>query len=245
MLGVPLASDYAFGHANGGSQFGATVDNAFTQSNSEAPSAKDQIAKYTGSSDSKKISDTLHFLWIGNNDVLPFLPGHIFFQKDNTGFATKLAAAITARVQTLLDAGATSIFVPNIYPRHIAPVVKTYFTNSTADIKSYGDAISQTNTLLEKSLEGLGDKVLYYDVFGFMLNVWENADSFGIKYTKPFADFVDGSKVDAVKGVSNWELGQVQGHTNEFFWMQYLDPTTHVHQLIATDMAEKIKAHWG
>lgn len=65
---MPL-TDYAFGHANGGSLFGATVDNAYTQSTAKAPSSKDQIANYTSSALVKQASTALHFLWIGANDI--------------------------------------------------------------------------------------------------------------------------------------------------------------------------------
>jgi hypothetical protein len=36
-----------------------------------------------------------------------------------------------------------------------------------------------------------------------------------------------------------------QGHGEEFFWMNFIQPTTHVHRLIAADMKDTIDKHFG
>jgi len=70
-LGVPLSTDYAYGHAKGGSLFGATIDNTYTNSTANAPDAIHQIKNYTSQSSTKtNIATTLHFLWIGANDIV-------------------------------------------------------------------------------------------------------------------------------------------------------------------------------
>jgi len=70
LLGVPLTTDYAVGHAQGGSKFGATINNTYTNSTAGAPDGFEQIANYTSSGVSKAdIASTLHFLWIGNMDI--------------------------------------------------------------------------------------------------------------------------------------------------------------------------------
>lgn len=237
-------TDLAYGHAAGGSKFGATVDNSFTQSDANAPSSKDQINTYMSGSDAKSSMDkTFFFLWTGNNDALPYK--HIFFGGDNSGFATQLAQKIADQAKTLVDAGAGGVLVPNVYPRHLAPVVATYFTNSSSDVDSYGEAIKAANTALESNLKPLGNKVLYYDAFTFMSNLWQNAGSSGFTHTEKFADFCDGAKLEAVPGTTNWDLCQKEHHANDFYWMQFLDPTTKVHQMLADDMAKAVNGHFG
>lgn len=77
---MPLL-DYAYGHADGGSRFGATVDNSYTQSTANAPSSKDQISNYTSSAHVADAKSALHFLWIGNNDInLVFQRLHLVHQ---------------------------------------------------------------------------------------------------------------------------------------------------------------------
>ena len=67
-LGVSLSTNYAYGHAAGGSLFGATIDNSYTKSPAGAPDAIHQIKNYTSNSNTKiNINTTLHFLWIGAN----------------------------------------------------------------------------------------------------------------------------------------------------------------------------------
>jgi len=70
LLGVPLTRDYAVGHAQGGSKFGATINNTYTNSTAGAPDGFAQVANYTSSGVSKAdMASTLHFLWIGNMDI--------------------------------------------------------------------------------------------------------------------------------------------------------------------------------
>lgn len=75
LLDVP-PTGYAFEAANGGGEFGATVDNAYTQSPAGAQSLTDQIANYTGST-GRHLKKSLQFIWIGekglsaHTDALP------------------------------------------------------------------------------------------------------------------------------------------------------------------------------
>lgn len=242
-LGVPLVADYAFGHSDGGANFGATIDNSFTKSNSGAPSVKDQIANYSSSSIVKDTAESsLHFLWIGNNDALPFV--HIDLDDANAAsnqqFVSGFAAEMVSRCNELIAAGAKHIFVPNIYPRHIAPVTTTYFTNDTSKINNYGTVISNTNAAVATALKPMSDQVIVYDVFGFMEGLWNNAASNGITHTQQGADWIDGNPT-RIEGKSAWEVGVTDKQGGTFYWMQWLDPTSHVHSLIADDMAKAIE----
>ena len=97
LLGVPLL-DYAYGHADGGSKFGATIDNSYTQSTANAPSSKDQIANYSSSAHVASAADSLHFLWIGANDINLY---HISTSlgADNSAFATSMSTMLAEQVK--------------------------------------------------------------------------------------------------------------------------------------------------
>ena len=207
----------------------------------------DQISNYTSGDFQSSVGNTLHFLWIGNNDVLPFLPDHIFFDStdSNDKFAADLADKITEAVEQLIQAGAHSVFLPNIYPRQEAPVTNAYFTNDTSDVHSYASTIDTVNTHLKTKIAKFGDKVIYHDVNGFMKALWANADAFGFTQTDKFKDYCDGATGQAVAGESNWNLCQKDHKADEFYWMQFLDPTTKVHELIAEDMAQAVKGHFA
>lgn len=270
-LKVPIKYDYAYGHAAGGSKFGATVDNHFTQSDAGAPSCADQIANYTSNGNyysKDSVSKSMHFVWTGNNDVLPWampIPqstvkvnqSHIFFgsgaDAGNQQFATTLATLIANQARSLIAAGAEHIFVPNVYPRHIAPVVAAYFGLDAPSVTQYGQVIQNANTQLKQQLSTLktkgGRTPIYYDAFGYLVNLYNGAKTSqanGIKYVAmPGKDICDGATGQAVPGTSNWDLCQVQHHADEFFWMQFLDMTAKVHSLLASDMQRAVQAAYA
>ena len=129
LLNTPLI-DYAFGAANGGSEFGATVSDAYTKSPAGAQSLQDQIANYT-STGSKHIAHSLQFMWIGENDLSAHTDA--FWQGDphNSWFAGNISAYISSSVATLLDNGAPYVFVANIYPKQVAPVTAKYLCGTS------------------------------------------------------------------------------------------------------------------
>lgn len=237
LLDVPLAADYAFGHADGGSLFGATINNTYDLSPAGAPSGFQQVANYTKHSDyMDDIDNTLHFVWIGNNDIslkhIYVWPG---LDSINDLFASEMARQMTELVQRLVDQGAEYIFVPNLYPKNISPS-NEFMTSTTAELASLTATIAAANDAIEAALEQFGDNVLYYDVNAFMTSLWNNADDYGITHVD--GEFCDGYSQD------DWDLCVTDGEGDTFYWMQYLDMTTYVHELIAQDMYKAIKAHF-
>lgn len=99
--------------------------------------------------------------------------------------------------------------------------------------------ISGANTALEKSLAGskFAEKIIYYDVFNYMLRLMEDKDRYGL--TKPLGFYCDG-----VPGIAHWDECASDDRKGAwpFFWMSFGNPTTHVHQLIAADMKRVIDA---
>ena len=280
LLGVPMDQNFAFGHAWGGSDFGATIDDTMQQSNFSAsladgpwfdhgefsapcwgaPSAKVQINDYIEGGVNK---DALHFLWIGANDMDAAYHGTLGVDAAtlNDEFAGNISTKIPDLVSTLLDAGAPYVLVANLYPKHLAPLWPNWLgINTTSEWDALGAVISTANTALEAALKALPDddaaKVIYYDAFTFMSNLYANPGSQfpNIKDTNGWPSFCDGDKeetayvlsingtvVDGVTITDNWDYCVTLEHQDEWYWMQYLDPTSHVHQLVAQDMEETVK----
>lgn len=232
---TPLVADFAYGHADGGSKFGATIDNTYTKSTAGAPSSKDQINNYTTTYPNVKssIADTLHFLWIGNNDINLY---HFFTDKPSApDFAQQFSTMLAAQVQTLITSGAKYVFVPGLYAKEISPSKKFYASNAQ-QYSNMGSIITEANQAIEQALKPFGSKVLYYDVASFMRTTWTNASSNG--FTHVGDEFCDGYSDQDFKDCL------VPGtYKDEFFWTQYLDMTTKVHSMIAQDMAKAIQGH--
>lgn len=280
LLGVPMDQNFAFGHAWGGSHFGATIDDTMQQSNFSAslvagpwfdhgefsetcwgaPSAKVQINDYIQGGVNK---DALHFLWIGANDMDAAYHGTLGIDAPtlNDEFAGNISTKIPDLVSTLLDAGAPYVLVANLYPKHLAPLWPNWLSiNTTSQWDALGAVINTANTALEAALKALpnnnADKVIYYDAFTFMSNLYANPGSQfpNIKDTNGWPSFCDGDAeetayvlsingtvVDGVKITDNWDYCVTLKHQDEWYWMQYLDPTSHVHQLVAQDMEGTVK----
>ncbi|KAF6232045.1 hypothetical protein HO173_009882 [Letharia columbiana] len=100
------------------------------------------------------------------------------------------------------------------------------------------------------------DRVVRYDAFTFMSDLY--ADPGGafpnIRDTNGFPSFCDGDAeepaavlavngtvVDGVRITKNWDYCVTLKHQDEWYWMQYVDPMSHVHQLVAQDMQETVK----
>lgn len=267
LLGVPMNQDFAFGHAWGGSDAGASLDNTIFVSDFHdatvaaelgspgAPPASQQVSTYISQGVNK---EALHFLWIGNNDA--DLVGY-YHQAD---FTKNLTSGMTKVVGQLLDAGAPYVFVPNIYPKQLAPVVPKYYgLTSQSDQDAFGSFITAANNAVKEALASIpnSDKVIYYDANAFLTSVWNNAASYGItnaKDTNGLPAFCDGdpdqtSDVKAAiaagtisqKDHNNWGICVDDHKQDEWFWMQYLDMTSHVHELLAGDMNKAIAAHFA
>jgi len=152
-----------------------------------------------------------------------------------------MATRMKSLVQTLVNAGANYIAVPNLYPKHLSPSVQFYAGSSTTKGHNLGLAIKQANAAIKSSLATFGSKLVYVDVNTYMTNIWSNHAQYGMTHvntTAPYASaFCDGYSD------RDWQLCVVQGKGNTFYWMQYLDMTTYVHSLVANYMYGIIKAH--
>lgn len=141
-------------------------------------------------------------------------------------------------------------FSENVYPKHIAPVTATYLCGGTDDActKTWGRVIQNTNNALESALSStFGDKVTYYDSFSMISQLAENAVQYG--FTESL------TKICGGQGDVSWDECMVtgvgaSGNTeilgwDTFFWMNFVQPTTRVHQLVGRDMAGTVRAALG
>lgn len=233
-LGVPL-NDFAFGGCCGGGSFGATLNTAYTKSPAGAQSLVQQIANYTGRQ--TNVKHAMQFIWIGENDLSEHTDAFWEGDPQNTWFANNVSSRIASSVQNLLDKGAPYVFVANIYPKHLAPVTPKYLCSDSTCAATWGKVIQQANTAIEASLKTFGNKVIYYDVFSFMVNLLSDPTKHGFTY--PLDQICDG------QGSANWNICMVEGHANEHFWMNFIQPTTHAHRLIGADMKAAVDKHFG
>lgn len=248
-LKLPLTANYAFGGCCGAAKFGATLDNSYTQSDAGAPSLMDQIANYTSSVQAGKFQpdQSLGFIWAGQNDLSLHTDAFWLEDPQNQQFADNFSSYTATAVQKLLDLGMPNVVVANMYPKHIAPVTAMYLCKGINNkcTTTWGTVINNANEQLKDLLGSeFGDKVIYYDSFSFISNLASDAASHG--FTQPLSKICDG------QGASSWnecmKTGKgADGSTkivgwNEFFWMNFVQPTTKVHQLIGLDMAKAVKA---
>lgn len=264
LLQAPLA-DYAFGGCCGGGSYGATLNNVYTPpSQANAPSMQDQVANYTSGTnkDISRASKTLGFIWAGQNDLSKHTDAFWSGDPQNSQFAANLSLYTSQSVQKLLSTGVPYVLVANIYPKHIAPVTAKYlcggYNNSCA--QTWGQVITAANNQLKKDLQTkFGSKVIYYDSFSFITKVILNAAKYG--FTAPITNFCDGmgdttwnecmgttggvakGQHSATDGSDGWS-GSGMGW-DSFFWMNFVQPTSRVHALVAGDMKKTIDQALG
>ncbi|KAK3113025.1 hypothetical protein LTR53_010082 [Teratosphaeriaceae sp. CCFEE 6253] len=244
LLHAPL-TDYAFGGCCGGASSGATINNTYSAAAAQydgkpVPSVHDQIFwNYTKAGVPSGIGSALQFIWTGVNDLgaqtNPFWAG----DPKNALFASNISDRIRYNAEHLIKLGAPYVFVANIYPKERAPVTSTYYCPDGTCIDGMGKVIQAANSAIESELKGskYASKLIYYDVYGFMVDLMENKDSYGL--TQPLSYYCDGDAAvakwdECAAGSYTWEGAQ------QFFWMNFVQPTTRVHQLIAADMKKRV-----
>lgn len=242
LLGVPLV-DYAFGGCCGGGTFGAVLDNSYTSGAAQVngapvPSLHDQIRNNYTQQANNNIKNSMQFIWIGENDLSMHTDAFWLGDSKNADFAKQYASRVTAEAEYLVSQGAPYVFVANIYPKNLAPVTKTYLCPDGKCVDTWGAIIQQANDALKQALAASpsGSKFIYYDVNYFITQILRTKDAWGL--TAPADAFCDGGAGNqwdtCIGGSYVW-----QGAT-KFFWMNYIQPTTTVHQMIALDMRTRI-----
>ncbi|TKA57533.1 hypothetical protein B0A55_10997 [Friedmanniomyces simplex] len=150
-LGVPL-TDYAFGACCGGGSFGATINNTYNAA------AQDDGQPAPSSSAPTPV-------WEG--------------EPKNALFARNIPDRIRYNAEHLIELEAPYVFVANIYSKHKTPVMTTFLCPDGSCVDTWGGIIQSTNYAIKAALKSLryASKLIYYDVFGFMVGVMEKKNS--------------------------------------------------------------------
>ena len=234
MLDLSLV-DHAFGGCCGGDSFGATLNSSYTPSPVGAPSLEEQIIHYA-SSGAVSAASSLGFVWIGQNDLSEHTDPTWLDDPRNTWFINNYTEITVSAVESLLEMGLPHVLVANLYPKQMAPVTEAYICKDSTDcVETLGQVIQQANSALHKSLAAFGDKVIYYDAFGFLTSLAQNAVSYG--FTQPLTASCDGDGDDHGRNC----MGGIHG--TDYFWLNMEQPTTRVHKLVARDMKRTIDTH--
>lgn len=252
LLDTPL-NDYAFGGCCGGASFGATINNKYTPSKAlydgkPVPSVHQQIFyNYTKDGPPADIGKSLQFLWVGQNDLTIQTNSYLREWPANDEFVYNISHRITYNAEHLAKLGAPYVVIPNIYPKHLAPVNAKYLCKDNhACTEEMAGIIKKANNAIEKELMAskYAHKFIYYDVFNYMVDLINNKEKYG--FTAPIQWYCDGDKTDpnyhwdeCERGSYNWEGAQ------KFFWFDYGQATTGVYKLIAQDMKKTIDKHLG
>lgn len=256
MLNVPLV-DYAFGGCCGGGTYGAVVNNTWggtpamvdwvdgprKGTTTPVPSVWEQIHLNYTKQPNNNIQNSMHFIWVGQNDVSNHTD--TFWQGDphNADFAKGYASRITADAEYLVQQGAPYVFIANIYPKNLAPATKTYLCPDGSCVDTWGAIIKQANDALKASLAASpqAKKFIYYDVNNFLTQVLRTKDAWGLTAAADaFCDGGYGQQWDTcIAGGTVWDGAK------KFFWMNYIQPTTTVHQMIALDMRTRIDMYFA
>lgn len=245
LLGVPLV-DYAFGGCCGGGTFGAVIDNSYTNGSAQVngapvPSLVDQIHKNYTVSPNNNIKNSMQFIWIGENDLSMHTDAFWTGDSHNSDFATQYATRVAAEAEYLVAQGAPYVFVANIYPKHLAPVTTAFLCQDGSCVEPWGQIIQEANNALKYKLGNStnNSKFIYHDTFTFMTELLSVKKYFG--FTAPASQYCDGDPA-----VAQWNTCISQGVSwagaDPFFWMNYIQPTSRVHKMIAEDMKTLIDA---
>jgi phospholipase/lecithinase/hemolysin len=189
-------------------------------------------------------SQALGIVWVGQNDLSEHTDAFWLDDPHNGWFAGNYSARSVAAAQALLaQPDVSAVLVVNLYPKHLAPVTAKYLCGAAdnACVQTWGQVIEEANAALQQSLQAMGSssssQVIYYDVFSFLTGLLADAQASG--FTKPLTAFCDGD------GDAAWQDCMVDGNAPEYFWMNFIQPTTRVHQLIAEDMLKTVNSHFG
>ena len=164
----------------------------------------------------------------------------------NAEFAANISQRITHNAELLVEHGAEYVFVANIYPKNRAPVTTTYLCTDGSCVDTWGKIIESANAAIEQSLakSKYSSKFIYYDVYTYMVNLMADKDSYGLTESLSYYCDGDASSPDdkwdtCVAGSYYWEGAQ------KFYWMNFIQPTTTVHALIAADMKKTIDGYFS
>ncbi|CAJ1931791.1 unnamed protein product [Sphenostylis stenocarpa] len=141
----------------------------------------------------KHISESLFVVSTGVNDY--FNNGTF---RGNRKLALHMLSEFSVRIQRMYSLGARKFFVNNIAPAGCFPSISVRTRPKGKCDKKINKPITFYNTRLPKVLHELQSKLpgftfIHSDLYGFLMNLRENAKSYGKKKTKWLIRFIYGS----------------------------------------------------
>ncbi len=186
------------------------------------PSATTQVKTYLSSNNGKADTNTLYSVWIGANNMLNIT------DPNNAVSTMTLAASDTSKtVQTLADAGAKYIVVPNLPDVGKSPMALSSGTSATST-----QLTAYYNNSLYAALNKSTANVIPIDTFSMLQEVVANPSLYGLtNVTQPACAFTkDGSKLPSslVCNKSNLTVD-----SSKYLFADGVHPTGAVHDIIA------------
>ena len=221
-LGLPL-NPSAFGTTFPAAGTNYAVAGARAGRTTNAGDLVNQINAFNANHLSGAPSDALYVLFIGGNDVLS-----IWNQVDDT-IAEMTIADATLGVETalndLINAGARSIIVPNVFDIGLTPEAASNRTLATQRTEEYNTALALTLAGVEASQ---GINLFEYDLFGLGQRVADDPASFGLSNITdpcttglPFPVFLGSCDTTSI---------------NEFGFIDNIHPTAAVHNILGNEL---------
>lgn len=174
-------------------------------------------------------SDALYALFIGGNDVLS-----IWNEADDASAAQTINAA-TLGVETaltdLINSGAQSILVPNVFDIGLTPEAASNRTLATQRTVEYNTALAATLAGVEASN---GINLFEYDLFGFSQRLAADPASFGLSnITDPCTTGLN----LGLGGLTTSFLGSCNAtNINEYAFIDSIHPTATVHNILGNEL---------
>lgn len=179
-----------------------------------------QVKAYLDRDGGKADPKALHFLFIGGNDVV--LAVQTMDDKQAEKILDDAVAGIETAMQTLLSAGATTIFAPDFIDIGIAPIVKKYGPQAAARATSLSALYNQKFDAMLARMEEKKFELVRWRFGDFVKSLMAHGDEFGFtNVADACVDMEPKSACDPEKFV--------------FFTGEY--PTAKVHELVGSAMA--------
>ena len=213
-------SNYAFAGATTGEGTSFTGFFDILPAPIEVPNIAGQIDIYL-STQTPQETDLFYILGGGNDIVFTVGEG------EQSPTPESLVDNITNNITELAQSGAKTFVVPNLPPLDIIPL---FSDESPETIATISNITNSFNQLLDQQLDtiatDLNVTIIEPDLNSIVTELIANADQLGFTNT--------------TQSVIDFDSGLFIGDPNEFFFWDFIHPTTAVNQIVATEVIENI-----
>ncbi|THY96977.1 lysophospholipase A [Aureobasidium pullulans] len=169
---------------------------------------------------------TLASFWIGTNDIFDTATSTVPFKT----VYTNMIATLFASMQTIHDAGYRNFLVMNLAPLDKTPknVLKRRPLPNTNMVNQFNSILANQATAFQK--KNADSNIALFDTNTFLNGVLKNPGQYGIKNTTGFCAAWNQPNVVANAGQYGCQPME------EYFWFNTAHLTTHVHEILATEV---------